>query len=171
MAISFEKNNDDEISFDLSSESNPELEADFLQDLSLDSAPDSVPLEDTGGDTSGENNFEFNLESNQLDSDPLQEISSSSATLENLTDSIITEAGNDININNTANIGTDIGNIASSNLPPEQIDLAKRAPDLPPDFFTLLLGLALAAIIIASVLLFLEVNSYGPDPLSGLPRL
>jgi hypothetical protein len=46
-----------------------------------------------------------------------------------------------------------------------------QVPDLPPDFYTLLLGLALTAIIIASVLLFLEVNSYGPDPLAGLPRI
>ncbi|MDR2762535.1 MAG: hypothetical protein LBB88_08055 [Planctomycetaceae bacterium] len=53
----------------------------------------------------------------------------------------------------------------------EQPIVKPRLPDVPPDFFTLLLGLALVAIIIASILLFLEVSSYGPDPLSGLPRL
>ncbi|MDR1923572.1 MAG: hypothetical protein LBQ66_04275 [Planctomycetaceae bacterium] len=45
------------------------------------------------------------------------------------------------------------------------------APVYPPDFFTLVLGLSLAAIIIAFVLLYLEVSYYGENPFSGIPKV
>jgi len=39
-----------------------------------------------------------------------------------------------------------------------------------PDVYTLLLGLSVGAMTIAVVLLFLHLNSYGPNPFSGMPR-
>jgi cell division protein FtsL len=38
------------------------------------------------------------------------------------------------------------------------------------DIYTLLLGLSVAALVVAIVLLFLNLNAYGPDPLSGIPK-
>ncbi|MDR1053518.1 MAG: hypothetical protein LBL39_05030 [Planctomycetaceae bacterium] len=67
---------------------------------------------------------------------------------------------------------TDNVNISGANVDAHFTDVVKtKVADLPPDLFSLFLGLALVAIIIASVLLFLDVSSYGPEPLSGLPRL
>lgn len=45
-------------------------------------------------------------------------------------------------------------------------------PKLKPraDVYTLLLGLSVAALVIGVVLLYLNVNAYGPSPLSGVPR-
>ncbi len=40
-----------------------------------------------------------------------------------------------------------------------------------PDFYTLLLGLSVAALLIASILLYLNVEAYGPDPISSLPKV
>ena len=40
-----------------------------------------------------------------------------------------------------------------------------------PDFYTLLLGLSVAALIVASVLLYLNIEAYGPDPISSLPGI
>ncbi|MDR2344947.1 MAG: hypothetical protein LBE18_02675 [Planctomycetaceae bacterium] len=77
-------------------------------------------------------------------------------------------AGSDTKVETNVDIGSFDDNINTSVT--EHSNLRVRLSDAPPDFFTLLLGLALTAIIIASILLFLEVNSYGPDPLSGLPR-
>lgn len=39
-----------------------------------------------------------------------------------------------------------------------------------PDMYTLMLGLSVAALIIATLLLYLNVSSYGPNPISGIPR-
>lgn len=39
-----------------------------------------------------------------------------------------------------------------------------------PDVYTLILGLSVAALVIATVLLYLNYNAYGGDPLSGMPR-
>ncbi len=39
-----------------------------------------------------------------------------------------------------------------------------------PDFYTILLGIALLALIIGCVLLYLEVAAYGPGALSALPE-
>lgn len=37
------------------------------------------------------------------------------------------------------------------------------------DIFTLLLGIALVALIIACVVAYLEIEDYGADPISGVP--
>lgn len=40
-----------------------------------------------------------------------------------------------------------------------------------PDVYTLLLGLSVVALIIACILLYLNIQAYGPSPLSGIPRV
>jgi hypothetical protein len=41
-------------------------------------------------------------------------------------------------------------------------------PKPQPDIYTLLLGLSVAALIIATVILYLNFNAYGPNPLAGI---
>jgi hypothetical protein len=45
-----------------------------------------------------------------------------------------------------------------------------QKPKARPDIYTLLLGLSVAALVLAVVLLFLNINAYGLNPLSGVPR-
>lgn len=45
-----------------------------------------------------------------------------------------------------------------------------KEPSPRPDVYTLILGLSVAALVIATLLLYLNVSSYGPNPLSGIPR-
>ncbi|MDR1962901.1 MAG: hypothetical protein LBQ50_03885 [Planctomycetaceae bacterium] len=47
---------------------------------------------------------------------------------------------------------------------------APPKPKPKPDIFTLLLGLSVAALLIATVLLFLNFNAYGTNPFSGIPK-
>jgi hypothetical protein len=53
---------------------------------------------------------------------------------------------------------------------PKSIEPKVQKPKARPDVYTLLLGLSVAALVIAVVLLFLNINAYGPSPLSGVPR-
>ncbi len=50
---------------------------------------------------------------------------------------------------------------------------APTAPKLKvrPDVYTLLLGLSVAALLIAVVLLYLNIAAYGGNPLSGIPKV
>jgi hypothetical protein len=41
-------------------------------------------------------------------------------------------------------------------------------PKRQPDIYTLLLGLSVAALIIATVILYLNTSAYGPNPLAGI---
>ncbi|MDR2644088.1 MAG: hypothetical protein LBC74_15005 [Planctomycetaceae bacterium] len=102
--------------------------------------------------------------------DFLNEFSFDGMPPENVSNFTGTDNVNADNINIDGGVNTGVGGVAFEK-PSADSNLKPRVPDLPPDFFTLLLGLALVMMIIASILLFLEVNSYGPDPLSGLPRL
>lgn len=58
----------------------------------------------------------------------------------------------------------------------EEANVAVEKPAKPPkpkvraDVYTLLLGLSVVALIIASVLLFLNAQAYGPNPLAGFPK-
>jgi hypothetical protein len=49
-----------------------------------------------------------------------------------------------------------------------EIPATFRKPKPTPDIYTLLLGLSVAALVIATVLLFLNLNGYGPNPLAGI---
>ncbi len=55
---------------------------------------------------------------------------------------------------------------------PETTVASPAQPKLkvPPDVYTLLLGLSVVALTIAVVLLYLNYSAYGGDPLSGMPR-
>jgi hypothetical protein len=46
------------------------------------------------------------------------------------------------------------------------VTLPKSKPQ--PDIYTLLLGLSVAALVIATVILYLNVSAYGPNPLAGI---
>lgn len=63
--------------------------------------------------------------------------------------------------------------------PPQEADQEKEAAKetsvvpkvkVRPDVYTLLLGLSVVALVIATILLYLNVNAYGPNPLAGFPR-
>ncbi|MDR1290619.1 MAG: hypothetical protein LBK06_05405 [Planctomycetaceae bacterium] len=166
MAINFDKGNNesDDLSFDdlgINFDSNGDDDADSLdlKDFSFDIASstsdadinadnDNINFSDTETPDLGEGSqgFQFDIDS------PAQ-------------------TGNTDNVAD-AGFNTDGVNIGGANVDTHFTDVVKtKVADLPPDLFSLFLGLALVAIIIASVLLYLDVSSYGPEPLSGLPRL
>lgn len=62
----------------------------------------------------------------------------------------------------------DMPSAASESAAPSEIKEPKIA--VRPDVYTLLLGLSVTALIIGTVLLYLNFNAYGPDPFAGLPR-
>jgi hypothetical protein len=45
---------------------------------------------------------------------------------------------------------------------------APPKPKPRPDVYTLLLGLSVAALVIATILLYLNLSGYGPNPLAGI---
>ncbi len=47
---------------------------------------------------------------------------------------------------------------------------AAPKPRVRPDVYTLLLGLSVAALLVAVVLLYLNIAGYGASPLSGIPK-
>ncbi|MDR2439025.1 MAG: hypothetical protein LBE12_06620 [Planctomycetaceae bacterium] len=51
---------------------------------------------------------------------------------------------------------------------PSEAPIKPRKPKPAPDIYTLLLGLSVAALIIATVILYLNLNSYGVNPLAGI---
>ncbi|MDR2757548.1 MAG: hypothetical protein LBC20_17810 [Planctomycetaceae bacterium] len=56
----------------------------------------------------------------------------------------------------------------SASSTPSETPIKLRKPKPTPDIYTLLLGLSVAALLIATVLLYLNLNSYGPNPLAGI---
>ena len=52
----------------------------------------------------------------------------------------------------------------------EEVPAAAPKLKVRPDVYTLLLGLSVAALVIASVLLYLNMADYGSSPLSGIPK-
>jgi hypothetical protein len=60
---------------------------------------------------------------------------------------------------------------ATSNAEPaahSETPAALPKPKASPDVYTLLLGLSVAALVIATILLYLNFNGYGPNPLAGI---
>ncbi|GHT30837.1 hypothetical protein FACS1894214_1440 [Planctomycetales bacterium] len=53
---------------------------------------------------------------------------------------------------------------------PKSTEPKVQKPKARPDIYTLLLGLSVAALVLAVFLLFMNINAYGPSPLSGVPR-
>ncbi|MDR0608894.1 MAG: hypothetical protein LBG58_02195 [Planctomycetaceae bacterium] len=49
-----------------------------------------------------------------------------------------------------------------------EIPVTLPKPKPQPDIYTLLLGLSVAALVIATVILYLNLNAYGPNPLAGI---
>ncbi|MDR1485237.1 MAG: hypothetical protein LBT09_10495 [Planctomycetaceae bacterium] len=164
MAIDFEKKGGDE---------SDTSDLDFLSNFSFDDVP-------SDNSTNGISTDNFNLDPDGnsdagINSDAGVDFGTGldvGAGI-NVGDSLNVDTGLNANggLNVDVGFNTGAGDVGLDRPVVDRPNLKTRMPDLPPDFFTLVLGLALVAIIIASILLFLEVNSYGPDPLSGLPKL
>jgi hypothetical protein len=156
MAIDTENNNNSD-DFDT---------LDFLNELSFDET------ENQGGENSTSLEVLSDFSFDGMPSDNVMNITDADINTNNIdADRITLEVGggdNDIKIDTGFN--TDVSGSVLDRPSAESSTTRIPTPDLPPDFFTLLLGLALVAIIIASILLFLEVNSYEPDQLSRLTR-
>ncbi|MDR1480625.1 MAG: hypothetical protein LBJ00_16985 [Planctomycetaceae bacterium] len=169
MAINFEKNENEPREFSIDDLEN-------LDDLNIDF---NVNGEDDA-DSIDISNFSFDVASSTDDSetnDNSNGINLGGASTLNLNKD--PQGSPDINdstqtndINNAIDSPfADSVNVSSENDRPFADPVKTRIANLPPDFFTLLLGLALFAIIVASILLYLDVNSYGPEPMSGLPKV
>ncbi|MDR2115255.1 MAG: hypothetical protein LBP87_02625 [Planctomycetaceae bacterium] len=58
--------------------------------------------------------------------------------------------------------------VSSTSSTPSETPITIRKPKPAPDIYTLLLGLSVVALIIATVLLYLNLTDYGPNPLAGI---
>ncbi|MDR0338216.1 MAG: hypothetical protein LBI18_14130 [Planctomycetaceae bacterium] len=63
---------------------------------------------------------------------------------------------------------TDSATLESASTTHSETPVTLPKPKPQPDIYTLLLGLSVAALIIATVLLYLNLSGYGPNPLAGI---